>query len=79
MQSGLHAFTKSAKMKRTSYEGVTNWVSKDWNLVNVKTIKLGFPEAHITEESDEMSSEMENNFLNLFNSESDYSNFNGFE
>lgn len=54
-------------------------VSKAWNSMIVKTIKSGFLKANIIKESENVNNEIENSFLNLFNSESDNSNFDGFE
>ena len=84
-----HTLMKSGKMRRAMNSEVCNQVKKAWNSIAVKTIKKPFQKAKIIEDENcndnTTSSEDESNklslredFLNLFNSESDDTEFEGF-
>lgn len=77
-------------MRRASYTEVAEWVDKSWKSVKVSTIRSGFIKAGIVSESEEITdsedSDAENelsdtlpeNILELFNSDTDESDFEGF-
>ncbi|KFM61528.1 Pogo transposable element with KRAB, partial [Stegodyphus mimosarum] len=89
MSEGLHTFTKGGNMRRASYTEVAEWVDKSWKSVKVSTIRSGFIKARIVSESEEITdsedSDVENelsdtlpeNILELFNSDTDESDFEG--
>lgn len=90
MSEGLHTFTKSGKMRRASYVEVAEWVDKAWRNVTSGTVKSGFIKADIISESeelddsceseseDELSDTLPEDILELFNSDSEDSDFDGF-
>lgn len=92
MMEGLHSFTNSGKMRKATYEEVASWVSSAWKDISAKTIMSGFKAANIIEntvsddssESDDSEDEncdvlTDKQFLELFNSDSENSDFDGFE
>lgn len=91
MREGMHSYTKSGRMKKATYEKVAEWVSKSWRSVKVSTIISGFAKANIispdcdntseSSESDEsdFTEVSDDELLKLFHSDSDISDFDGFE
>ena len=81
--------TKSGKIRRAAYSEVCVWVKKAWDDVSKETIKKSFIKAKIVDDNivDNTSSEdegennslLDKDILNLFYSESDDSEFEGFE
>ncbi|GFV51535.1 pogo transposable element with KRAB domain [Trichonephila clavipes] len=90
MSEGLRTCTKGGNMRRASYTEVAEFVDKSWKSVKVSTIRSGFIKAGIVSESEEITdsedSDAENdlsdtlpeNILELFNSDTDESDFEGF-
>lgn len=92
MAGGLHSYTKGGNLRRPSYLEVARWVSAAWNAVKSTTIISSFVEAEIipptsvsNEDADEGSDADDDNdtldedFLNLFQSDSEESDFEGFQ
>lgn len=90
MVEGLHSYTKSGKMRKATYEDVASWVSLAWKDVSSKTVMSGFKAANISEtgtsndssdESNDESCELltDKELLELFNSDSENSDFDGFD
>lgn len=91
MSEGLHSFTTTGKMRRASYEEVARWVDSSWKSIKKSTILSGFKEAGIisenpveeicddNEDSDADSNNIDDFLLKLFNSDSEDSDFDGFE
>ncbi|GFU21720.1 pogo transposable element with KRAB domain [Trichonephila clavipes] len=90
MLEGLHTCTKGGNMRRTSYTEVAECVDKSCKSVKVSTIRSGFIKARIVSESreitdsedsdakNELSDILPENILELFNSDTDESDFEGF-
>lgn len=93
MSEGIHTFTKRGNMRRASYIEVAEWVDKAWSSVKVTTVQSGFIKAGIIEKpdehkessdseesdvNDELSDVLPENILELFNSDSEESDFEGF-
>ncbi|KFM63799.1 Pogo transposable element with KRAB, partial [Stegodyphus mimosarum] len=89
MSEGLHTYTKSGKMRRASYEEVAKWVVSAWKLVKSSLIIARFKEAEIIsldketvnqeDECDDLEDlDLDQDLLNLFNSDSEESDFDGF-
>ncbi|GFX09975.1 pogo transposable element with KRAB [Trichonephila clavipes] len=90
MSEGLHTCTKGGNMRRASYTEVAECVDKSWKSVKVSTFRSGFIKDGIVSESKEITdsedSDAENelldtlpeNILELFNSDTDESDFEGF-
>ncbi len=88
MASENHSYTKNGNMKRASYEEVARWVSQAWREVSPDTIKSGFSQAEIIsnfsiEQNPDVPNDEDANldeeFLRLFISDSEESDFEGFE
>ncbi|KFM65154.1 Pogo transposable element with KRAB, partial [Stegodyphus mimosarum] len=89
MSEGLHTYTKSGKMLRASYEEVAKWVGSAWKSVKTSSIIAGFKEAEIIsldketvnqdDECDDLEDlDLDQDLLNLLNSDSEESDFDGF-
>ena len=88
----LHSLTKSGKIRRASYEEVAKWVDNAWKSIKKKTIISGFQDAGLLtsdnswkendtssdNEDTDMDSSIDEDLLNLFNSDDDESDFEGF-
>lgn len=89
MAADQHLYTKGGNMKKASYEEVAKWVSEAWKTVSPDVVKSGFARAEIIpeieENFDDGQSDNENNIefdedvLQYFQSDSEESNFDGFE
>lgn len=93
MSEGLHSYTKTGKMRRATYSDVAGWVDASWKSIKNTTVVSGFTEAGIIRKDDDVPDilddvsdvddppvpELEEDFLQLFNSESEDSDFEGFE
>ncbi|GFU76501.1 uncharacterized protein TNCV_1234071 [Trichonephila clavipes] len=80
-------YTKTGKLKRASYENVSRWVLKAWNDVAETTVKNAFRKCNIIVKNDSDDEEsllssdsdvLREDLINLFISESDESDFEGF-
>ncbi|KFM66113.1 Transposable element Tcb1 transposase, partial [Stegodyphus mimosarum] len=88
MSEGLYTYTKSSKMDRASYEEVAKWVGSAWKSVKTSLIIAAFTEAETSISSDKETVNQEDecgsledfdqDLLNLFNSDSEESDFDGF-
>ena len=94
MSEGIHTYTKSGKMRRASYEDVAKWVSNAWKLVKISSVISGFKEAEIispgkeseqldeecddASDLDDLDTNLNQKLLNLFNTDSEESDFDGF-
>jgi len=87
MTSGEKSFTKTGRMRKASFAEVCQWVINAWRCVKPSTITGGFRKAGLLrdEEDCECSSESGNeeaevsdNILNLFNSDTEEEDFDGF-
>ncbi|GFU86481.1 hypothetical protein TNCV_1418331 [Trichonephila clavipes] len=87
MSDGEKNYTKTGKLKRASYENVSCWVLKAWNDVAETTVKNAFRKCNIVvkidsdDEESLLSSDsdvLREDLTNLFISESDESDFEGF-
>ncbi|GFX40319.1 pogo transposable element with KRAB domain [Trichonephila clavipes] len=86
MSDGEKNYTKTGKLKRASYENVSRWVLKAWNDVAETTVRNAFRKCNIVKnDSDDeeslLSSDsdvLREDLINLFISESDESDFEGF-
>lgn len=92
MTSGQHSYTKGGNMRKASYEEVAKWVSEAWKEIPLSIIQSGFSRANIIStpengkpdesSSDESGEEAELNdefLLDCFHSESETSDFEGFQ
>ncbi|GFU92676.1 pogo transposable element with KRAB domain [Trichonephila clavipes] len=80
-------YTKTGKLKRASYENVSRWLLKAWNDVAETTVKNAFRKCNIIVKNDSDDEEsllssdsdvLREDLINLFISESDESDFEGF-
>ncbi|GFS70289.1 hypothetical protein TNCV_1067621 [Trichonephila clavipes] len=87
MSDGEKNYTKTGKLKRASYENVSCWVLKAWNDVAETTVKNAFRKCNIVIKNDSDDEEsllssdsdvLHEDLTNLFISESDESDFEGF-
>ncbi|GFU32044.1 pogo transposable element with KRAB [Trichonephila clavipes] len=87
MSDGEKNYTKTGKLKRASYENVSRWVLKAWNDVAETTVKNAFRKCNIIVKNDSDDEEsllssdsdvLREDLINLFISESDESDFEGF-
>ncbi|GFS81540.1 pogo transposable element with KRAB domain [Trichonephila clavipes] len=87
MSDGEKNYTKTGKLKRASYENVSRWVLKAWNDVAEITVKNTFRKCNIIVKNDSDDEEslllsdldvLREDLINLFISESDESDFEGF-
>ncbi|GFV28656.1 pogo transposable element with KRAB domain [Trichonephila clavipes] len=82
MSDGEKNYTKTGKLKRASYENVSNWVLKAWNDVAETTVKNTFRKCNIIvkNDSDDEDSLLssDSDLINLFISESDESDLINF-
>ena len=81
-------------MCRASYEDVAKWVSNAWKLVKISSVISGFKEAEIispgkeseqldeecddASDLDDLDTNLNQKLLNLFNTDSEESDFDGF-
>ena len=94
MSEGIYTHTKSGKICRASYEDVVKWVSNVWKLVKISSVISGFKEAEIISpgkrneqldeecddalDFDDLDTNLNQELLNLFNSDSEESDFDDF-
>ncbi|GFW59583.1 hypothetical protein TNCV_3222341 [Trichonephila clavipes] len=87
MSDGEKNYTKTGKLKRASYENVSRWVLKAWNDVAETTVNNAFRKCNIIVKNDSDDEEsllssdsdvLREDLINLFISESDESDFEGF-
>ena len=88
----FHTFTKRGSMRHATYIKVVEWVDKAWTNVSTSTVQSGFIKAGVVpksveeekskytdEESDnELSDVLPESILELFESDSEESDFEGF-
>ena len=86
MADGLHTYTATGKMWRATHAEVCDWVLHAWKAVKPSTITNGFIKAKIisgVEEEDvsdvEDSAYLDDELAALFNSDSEDSDFEGFD
>ena len=87
----LHIYTKGGKMPRVLYSEICQWIKEAWDAVSDKTIVNSFKKAKIIDinflDDDDYKSPASNNDVNdlleellqLFNSDSETSDFDGFQ
>ena len=81
MTDGDHSFTKSGRQRRASYARVFGWIVDAWANVSAGSVVRVFAKAQGTE-SDSDSEEGEigmSDLAQLFNSETEDDDFNGFD
>ena len=85
MLDGIHSYTNGGRMRLASYAEVAMWVKTAWDDISESTVKNSFIKCEIisetvTEENDveedyDNCSVLSDSILNLFNSETDGSDF----
>ena len=87
MCEGLHSYTESGKMRRATFAEVCGWVIRSWAAVKTTTITNGFKKAGIIsgeeepedeEAAPERSTDLDEEMLALFQSDSEDEDFEGF-
>ncbi|GFY22440.1 hypothetical protein TNCV_2177011 [Trichonephila clavipes] len=87
MSDGEKLYKNGKILKRASYENVSRWVLKAWNDVAETTVKNAFRKCNIIVKNDSDDEEsllssdsdvLREDLINLFISESDESDFEGF-
>jgi hypothetical protein len=89
MTQGIHSFTDGGRMRRASYAEVAQWVKTAWEAVEESTIKNAFKKCEIVQncnideeenyDDDDDDFLLNDNVLDLFLSDTDDSEFEGFE
>lgn len=90
MAEGHHSYTKSGKMRRASYAKICEWIKEAWDEISENTIKNSFKKAKIVDEidydcssddesADECDTNLPEELLKLFESDSESSDFDGFK
>ena len=92
MTTGEHSFTNTGKMRRATFADVCGWVATAWRLVPVSCIKAGFKKAEVfafdpdfhnsSDDDSDMDGDKQSGLpaeiAELFNSESEGEEFDGF-
>ena len=90
MSNGEHSFTSTGRMRHATYSEVSKWVSTAWKTVSEQIIKSGFVKSGIIksiEDHDDLSDDSDNEEENdlpheicqLFITDSEDDNFDGFQ